>query len=100
MNRAPIFGVIERRTKVAEIFRPVLAKYGLEQLFDERKLHIRKERITELSHCRQVSDGILTAMFPKEAVPSKLFHYTKLPLLRSIASSCEFRLYSVRKRIV
>lgn len=99
MNTAPIFDVIERRTKVAKIFRPVLAKYGLEHLFDELKLHIRKERITELSYCRRLSDGILTAMFPKEAVPSELFHYTKLSLLRSIASSGELRLYWVRKRI-
>jgi hypothetical protein len=99
MNRAPIFNVIERRKKVAKIFRPVLAKYGIDHLFDERKLHIKKDYISELTHCRRVSEGILTVMFPKEPVPSDLFHYTKLSSLRSIAISGELRLYSVRKRI-
>ena len=99
MSRAPIFDVIERRTKVANIFRPVLARYGLESLLDELKLHIREKCITELSHCRQLSNGILTAMFPKEGIPSELFHYTKLPLFRSIASSGELRLYWMRKRL-
>jgi hypothetical protein len=99
MNRAPIFDVIQRRTKIAKIFRPVLAKYGLEHLFDPLKLHIRKERITELSYCRELSNGILEAMFPKEPIPSDLFHYTKLPVLRSIASFGKLRLYWVRKRI-
>jgi hypothetical protein len=38
-------------------------------------------------------------VFPKEIVPSDLFHYTKMPTLRKIATSGELRLYSVRKRI-
>jgi hypothetical protein len=79
MSRAPIFDAIERRKKVAKIFQPVLAKYGLEHLFDELKLNIRKDRITELSHCRQLSDAIFTAMFPKETTPSVLFHYPSDP---------------------
>src|ERR1700730_5752783 len=99
MNRAPIFDVIERRKKVGKIFKRALAQYGLDHLFDELKLNIRNDRITELSHCRQLSDALLTAMFPKETIPSELFHYTKMPLLQSIASSGELRLYSVRKRI-
>jgi hypothetical protein len=99
MDRAPIFSVIERRKRVGKIFRLVLEKHGIDHLFDELKLHIKKDYISELSHCRQLSDGVLTAMFPKETAPSDLFHYTKMSSLRNIASSGELRLYSVRKRI-
>jgi len=44
-------------------------------------LNIKNDYISELTACSQLSGGIFTAMFPKEIVPSDLFHYTKMSVL-------------------
>jgi hypothetical protein len=76
-----------------------LGPYGLDRFFDENKLHIRADRITELSSTRPLSCAVLEAMFPKQSGPCEFFHYTKMTSLQSIASSGRLRLYSVEKRL-
>jgi hypothetical protein len=100
MARAPIFMTIEQQTAVEAILDPILSKFKIRNAFDAREIQIRDQVIIENTGNKgRFSDAILDCMFPKEKTPIDLVHYTKMDVLRSIASSCEMRLYSVAKHI-
>jgi hypothetical protein len=100
MSDIPIVKVIEQRRMVASIIRSCLAPYGLEHHVDESELHVREEFIVETTSQKSgLSQAILDQTFPREPVPSTLYHYTSLEGLRGIASSRELRLYPIRNRL-
>jgi hypothetical protein len=70
MIKAPIFGVIERRDKVADIFNNVLSQYGLVYSFDKFEINIRDKFITENTNpMLTLSAAILKKMFPRASPP-------------------------------
>jgi hypothetical protein len=99
MSTPPIVSALERRRKVANIFRTVLSPYNLEGAVDEREIQIRTEVIVDNPGNQALSNTILNAMFPREPVPAELLHYTTLQGLEGIAGSGELRLYPIRKHI-
>lgn len=100
MAQAPIFMTIARRNKVEAILDPILSKFGIRGAFDALEIQIRDQVIVENTGNKgRFSDAVLDCMFPKEKTPIELVHYTKMDVLRSIASSGELRLYSVAKHI-
>jgi hypothetical protein len=94
------FETRDRRRKIGDIFRAVLSTPGLAKSFDEMQLYIGSDVIFEKTGNHQkLSNAIFANMFPKEPSPCDLFHYTKLPTLKNIASSGKLRLYVLKKRI-
>jgi hypothetical protein len=99
MIQPPIFDEIERRRKVASVLRECLKPVGLQDVVDEMELQVHELFVAENTGNQRVSRAILDTMFPHQAAPCNLYHYTALSKLRSIASSMELRLYAVRKRV-
>ena len=100
MTLPPIIAEIERRRNAARIIRECLRPYGLQDEIDETNLQVHELYMAEVTGNQQrVSQAILDTIFPREAAPCYLYHYTSLQKLRSIASSRELRLYAVRKRL-
>jgi hypothetical protein len=96
----PIMQAIERRKRVADIFRACLTPYGRHDDVDEAQLYISDNVVVEFTgNDRRLSNAVLDTMFPRYAAPCELRHYTSLASLAGIASSQELRLYAVRKRI-
>jgi hypothetical protein len=99
MTRAPIFEQLDRRKKVADIFRRVLAPHGLESSFDETEIHIKPKVISEYTGTKRLSNALLGHMFPSHAAPCELYHYTSLAAFREIVASRHLWLFALRKRI-
>lgn len=100
MARAPIFEQLERRRKVADIFRRILAPHGLESSFDEMKIHIKPKVITEYTGANKcLSNALLGHMFPLQNAPCELYHYTSLAAFRELLASQQLWLFALRKRI-
>lgn len=100
MARAPIFEQLERRRKVADIFRRILAPHGLELSFDEMKLHIKPKVTTEYTGAnKRLSNALLGHMFPLQDAPCELYHYTSLAAFREMVASQQLWLFALRKRI-
>ena len=84
---------IEQRDAVEAILDPILSKFGIRGAFDAREIQIGDQVIVENPRKNNsFSDAVLDFMFPKEKTPIELVHYTKMDLLRSIASSGELQL--------
>jgi hypothetical protein len=100
MTQPPILAEIERRRNAAGIIRECLRRHDLQDEVDETNLQVHELYIAEATGNQQrLSRAILDTIFPREAAPCDLYHYTSLQRLRSIASSKELRLYAVRKRL-
>lgn len=96
----PIMQAMERRKKIADIFRACLTPYGRQGDVDETRLHVSDNVVVEFTgNDRRLSNAVLDTMFPRYAAPCELRHYTSLASLAGIASSQELRLYAVRKRV-
>lgn len=82
------------------MLRAYLGPHGVDGLVDARELQLHEKFINEITGSeKRLSTAILDVMFPKQATPCDLYHYTSLDGLRGIASSGELRLYAIRKRI-
>src|SRR5947208_1564534 len=100
MAQAPILMEIAQRETIETILDPILSKFNICGAFDAREIQIRDQVIVEnTGNKKKFSDAVLDCMFPKEKTPIELVHYTKMDVLRSIASSGELRFYSVAKHI-
>src|SRR6266436_659101 len=100
MAQAPILREIAQRKAIERILDPILSKFKIRSAFDARKIQITDQVIVENTGNKgRFSDAVLDCMFPKEKTPVELVHYTKMDVLRSIASRGELRLYSVAKHI-
>ncbi len=84
---------------VVNVFQTVLGRHGLSAAFDPHSIHIRPRFICEFTGSHVLSDAVLDCMFPREAGPIELDHFTPLDGFRGIAASRELRLYSVMKRL-
>lgn len=91
---------LNKRKKVARIIQDVLAQHTVALPDIRDKIHVRDAYIMEhTSQMAGLSQAIFDHMFPREASPTTLYHYTNLNALVGIASSAELRLYPIRKRI-
>jgi hypothetical protein len=99
VTKAPIFQNLEKRRKVAKIFRRILAPHGLESSIDENKLHIKPNVITETSANKLLSTALLDHMFPLQNAPCELYHYTSITAFRRIIASQQLWLFALRKRV-
>lgn len=98
--QAPILNQLERRKKIAEVFRGVLSARGISNAFEEQGITITERTIVESTGGqKKLSNAILDYMFPKEPSPCDLFHYTSASALKDIAASGELRLYALRRHI-
>lgn len=99
MNQNPL-DRIERDRRIVAIVQGVLAKRGISLQIHPTELHIGEEAIVETTANKQkLSSAILDHMFPREAAPVDLVHYTPPEGLIGIARTGEMRLYALRKRI-
>lgn len=100
MKAAPILDEMARRDKIVEIFHTVLASHSITLTLGRMDFHLRDKAIVELtSKPAGLSAIVLDYMFPKEPVPSKVYHYTGFNGFQGIVSSGELRLYPVRNRL-
>ena len=95
----PVIFADQRRRIAAEIIMGVLAADGHQVQIDPGNLRIRPRLIwLDTVIRRQVSEAIYGKIFPVEPA-GEFFHYTKLPVFENIATTGEFRLYSLRRRM-
>jgi hypothetical protein len=89
----------QRRRIAAETIMGVLAAEGLQVSINPGDLQVRPELIWPATEIRgPLSEAIYGKIFPVEPA-GDFFHYTGLPVFQSIATTGEFRLYSLRKRM-
>ena len=84
---------------VTNVFQDVLGRHALAGVFDPHAVHIRPRFICEFTGSHELSNAVLDSMFPRDAGPVELEHFTSLDGFRGIVSSGELRLYSVSKRL-
>ncbi|RVJ46123.1 hypothetical protein [Sinorhizobium meliloti] len=100
MGAATILQEMDRRKAIADVFRTVLAQHGIVVAIGPMDFHLSEKIITELtSKPAGLSEKVLDHMFPKEPVPSTVYHYTGLAGFQGIVSSAELWLYPVRNRL-
>lgn len=100
MTKPPILLAMEQRKAIEGILDPILSQAGIRGKFDTQEIQIRDRVVVENTGNKNTfSDAVLDCMFPREATPAELLHYTKMDGLRGIASTGELRLYPILKRI-
>jgi hypothetical protein len=100
MHQSPILLEIKRRKKVEKIIQGVLIKHGVILRDFHNYIHAADTYIMEhTSQKAGLSRTIFDHMFPCEASPTTLYHYTTLTAFIGIASTSELRLYPIRKRV-
>lgn len=96
---APWFELEERLKRISAIFRAVLRGVNRESVFDERQIHVQPEYVCEFTSRNEISEAILSTMFPREPSPAELDHYTTFDAFKGIVAAGKFRLYSLAKRL-
>lgn len=100
MTSGSILDEMARRDAILDQFRTVLGRHGIALEMNRMDFHIREKVIVEQTSAPAgLSAAVLDFMFPKEPVPSTVYHYTGLDGFRGIVSSGELRLYPVRNRL-
>ncbi|WP_417417641.1 hypothetical protein [Hoeflea sp.] len=100
MTSGSIIDDMARRDAILNILHAALERHGISLEMNRMDFHLREKVIVEQTTARAgLSAAILDFIFPKEPVPSTVYHYTGLDAFRAIISSGELRLRPVRNRL-